>query len=495
MALIIDVETIGLPQRGTLPFGENPPYNQLNKYDGARMVQLSMMLCDEYLEQIEMFDFIIKRDGFNIENSNFHGITNEISTEKGHSFSDVALILSSQLKQVSHIIAHNANFDICILKSELHRSSMNSIIEEINSKQILCTMNLTKPIVKAKNQYNKLKEPSLAELYKFVFNKNIENAHNSNYDVINLHSSIKQLYDTRKLKFNNFIYTPNRPALPTVNVVSNTKSSENTLLIENIEISKLYVSNVNVRKTLTSEEDETGICDLANDINTNGLINPITVRLNGDMYEIIAGQRRYLAMKHLNNTHIPCNILNIDTQKAEEISLVENVQRNQMTTCDKVRSYSKLYDVYNGDIERVISAIHISKLTIQKYLKMRNLPEEVLNLLDTVGEAKISIDVAIELTKFPPSVNIIEVLNKITALPNLQKIDAIKKFRQSGNDISDLDHIKNEVAMHHNNILLAPSYPYVPDNSTGKLVRIPDNMFDEIVNLIKKNTGGNLCYH
>lgn len=54
-------------------------------------------------------------------------------------------------------------------------------------------------------------------------------------------------------------------------------------------------------------------------------------------------------MKQLNKLHIPCNILNIDTQK-EEISLVENVQRNQMTTCDKVRSYSKLYDVYNGDI-------------------------------------------------------------------------------------------------------------------------------------------------
>ena len=84
-----------------------------------------------------------------------------------------------------------------------------------------------------------------------------------------------------------------------------------------IGIDKLFVSNVNVRKTLTSEEDETGIYDLANDINTNSLINPITVRLNGDKYEIIAGQRRYLAMKQLNKTHIPCNILDIDTQKAE----------------------------------------------------------------------------------------------------------------------------------------------------------------------------------
>jgi len=202
MALIIDVETTGLPEHGSLPFGENPPYNQLNKYESARMVQISMMLCNENLEQVEMLDFIIKTDGFNIENSNFHGITNSISSERGISFSEVALILSNKLKQVSHIIAHNANFDISIIKSELHRLSLSSIIEEINSKQVLCTMNLTKSIVKAKNKYNKIKDPSLSELYKFVFNKNIENAHNSNYDVINLYSSIKQLYNTNVLKFN-----------------------------------------------------------------------------------------------------------------------------------------------------------------------------------------------------------------------------------------------------------------------------------------------------
>ena len=231
-----------------------------------------------------------------------------------------------------------------------------------------------------------------------------------------------------------------------------------------IAIDKLFVSNVNVRKTLTSEEDETGIYDLANDINTNSLINPITVRLNGDKYEIIAGQRRYLAMKQLNKTHIPCNVLNIDTQKAEEISLVENVQRNQMTTCDKVRSYSKLYDVYNKDIDKVISAIHISKQTIQKYLKLKELPEEVLNLLDTNSENKISIDVAIELTKLSANVNTIDVLNKLTSLTNAQKIDAIKQFKQCGDtDIDNLDYIKDDVVLHHNNISLEPSFPYVID--------------------------------
>ena len=264
--------------------------------------------------------------------------------------------------------------------------------------------------------------------------------------------------------------------------------------VENIEITKMYVSNVNARKTLSSEDDETGINDLANDINTNGLINPVTVRLNNDKYEIIAGQRRFLAMKLLNKKHIPCNILNVNTQKAEEISLVENVQRNQMTTCDKVRSYSKLYEVYNKDIEKVISAIHISKQTIQKYLKMSVLPDDIINLLDTNSENKISIDVALELTKIPNNVNIVEVLNKLTTLTNVQKIDAIKQFKQNGDcDIDNLDEIKENIVLDHNNILLAPSFPYVFDNTTHQNIRIPDNLFEEIVNLIKSKTG-NICY-
>ena len=266
--------------------------------------------------------------------------------------------------------------------------------------------------------------------------------------------------------------------------------------IENIDISKLYLSDINVRKTLTSEdEDETLITDLANDINRNGLINPITVRLNNNKYEIIAGQRRYLAMKQLNKSHISCNILNIDTQKAEEISLVENIQRNQMSTCDKVRAYSKLYDVYNGDIDKVISAIHISKNTFQKYLKMRKLTEETLQLLDTNNENKISIDTAIELAKLPNNIDASEVLNKIITLTNVQKIDVIKQFIKNGtNNISIIDDIKENVVIYHNNIRLSPSFPYVFDKIMNKNIRIPDDMYDEIIKLIKNKTNGNLCY-
>ena len=81
--------------------------------------------------------------------------------------------------------------------------------------------------------------------------------------------------------------------------------------VKDIDIISLYVSELNVRKILTSDEDETGISDLANDIRSNGLINPITVRKSKDKYEIIAGQRRYLACKMLKRSTIPCNIVDV----------------------------------------------------------------------------------------------------------------------------------------------------------------------------------------
>lgn len=258
-----------------------------------------------------------------------------------------------------------------------------------------------------------------------------------------------------------------------------------------IDINKLHVSNLNVRKTLTSEEDETGIEDLANDINNNGLINPITVRKMDEdgNYEIIAGQRRYLAMKVLNKQTISCHILNISNQKAEEISLVENVQRNQMTTTDKVKSYSKLYKVYNEDIEKVVNAIHISKKTLQKYLKIKDLPETVLQLLDASGQEKISLDVAIELTKLPESINTLTFLNKIQQLTSQQKIDTIKQFNLiSSTNIDDLDDIKEDIVINSNNIRLSPSFPYVIDKN-DKYIKIPELLYDDIIHLIQLKTG------
>lgn len=255
-----------------------------------------------------------------------------------------------------------------------------------------------------------------------------------------------------------------------------------------IALEKLQISELNVRKTLISEEDETEIKDLAYDIETNGLINPITVReMENGNYEIIAGQRRYLALSYLKKKETQCHILHVSNQKAEEISLVENVQRNQMTTKDKVRSYSRLYEVYNQDIEKVISAIHVSRQTIQGYLKIKDLPEEILDKLESKNEDKITIAVAIELSKIDANIDKFQVLNEILTLTSEQKIRALKEFvKLKDSDIDELKCIREDIAIQTNNIKLAPSVPYI-NGMNGETIIIPPELYENIEKLIQLN--------
>ena len=259
--------------------------------------------------------------------------------------------------------------------------------------------------------------------------------------------------------------------------------------VKELDISRLVVSELNVRKTLVSEDDETGISDLANDIRANGLINPITVRKLGSQYEIIAGQRRFLACKLLERPTIPCSIVDVSTQKAEELSLVENVQRNPMTNSDKVKTYSKLYEVYNKDIDKVISVVNISKITLNKYLKLSTLPEEVVKMLDSNSDEKITIDVAVELTKLPASVDRMEAIRNIQTLTTVQQKSALRQFvANECEDADDLNEIKQDIAIEQNKIMLAPSFPYVTDKE-GKNVRIPETLYEEVIDLIMSRAG------
>ena len=260
--------------------------------------------------------------------------------------------------------------------------------------------------------------------------------------------------------------------------------------VKEIDTTTLYVSDCNVRKTLEGEEDDTNISDLANDIRTNGLINPITVRKVDEKYEIIAGQRRYLACKMLNKDFISCNIVDVSSQKAEELSLVENVQRNPMTNSDKVKIYSKLYEIYNKDINKVVNTVNISRVTIQKYLKINTLPEEVIKMLDSNNDDKINLDVAVELSKLPKSVNKTDAIKNIKSLNSSQQKQALKQFvDEECSDAEEINEIKEEIAIKQNNISSAPSCPYVTDTS-GRYVKIPTHLYPEIINLIINNTDG-----
>ena len=202
MAMFIDTETSGLPDTHNLRWGVYPDYWKLNKYENARIVQFSMLITDTQFKYEDVKDYIIKREGFDITNGEFHGITNDISDTIGVDFNVVAIeIFYELLKNVTHIVAHNVAFDIGVIKSELYRRKLQYIIDELDKKTLLCTMKHMKPILKIINPYGNYKNPSLNEIYKFNFKTDVENAHNSLYDVKNLHKVVENMYKNNTLNY------------------------------------------------------------------------------------------------------------------------------------------------------------------------------------------------------------------------------------------------------------------------------------------------------
>lgn len=191
---MFDLETTGLPSREGLRFGEYHDYTDLSRYEQARVVQVSYMVCDEALEPISMHDAVIdSRGDFSITNSHIHGITDARSRETGEDFSTVMAGFERALRGATTLMAHNADFDVNVLKSELFRRTMTSTLDELCTKRVVCTMKACKAVVNAVNVYNRPKYPSLGELYTFATGLQMTGAHDARCDVQNMHEAVRSL--------------------------------------------------------------------------------------------------------------------------------------------------------------------------------------------------------------------------------------------------------------------------------------------------------------
>lgn len=199
--IMFDLETTGLPSRDGLKFGEYHDYTDISKYDEARIVQVSYMVCDTHLNPLSMHDAIIASKGeFLISNSHIHGITDARSDEFGRDFNDVMVDFDKALREAGTLVAHNADFDINVLKSELFRRHLTGTLDELCTKRVVCSMKASKLVVNATNAYNRPKFPTLKELYVFATNKPMLGAHNARHDVLNMHEAVKSLADRGLLR-------------------------------------------------------------------------------------------------------------------------------------------------------------------------------------------------------------------------------------------------------------------------------------------------------
>ena len=142
--------------------------------------------------------------------------------------------------------------------------------------------------------------------------------------------------------------------------------------------------------------DEENLNDLVNSIKERGVIQPIIVRksnTNNSKYEIIAGERRWLAAQKAGLHEIPVVVTDVDDLKSLEFAIVENVQRHDLNPLEEAQGYKRLIDEFAYDQDKVSKFIGKSRSYISNSLRLLNLPKEVLDFVEqkkiTAGHAKI----------------------------------------------------------------------------------------------------------
>ena len=158
-----------------------------------------------------------------------------------------------------------------------------------------------------------------------------------------------------------------------------------------LSISDLYPNKFQPRKIF----DEDNLNDLEKSIRERGIIQPIIVRKSDESskYEIIAGERRWLAAQKAGLHEVPVVVTEADDLKSLEFAIVENVQRNDLNPLEEAQGYQRLINDFSYDQEKVSKFIGKSRSYITNCLRILTLPSDVLNLIETkklsTGHAKI----------------------------------------------------------------------------------------------------------
>ena len=142
--------------------------------------------------------------------------------------------------------------------------------------------------------------------------------------------------------------------------------------------------------------DESNLEDLKNSIKERGMLQPIIVRksnINNLKFEIIAGERRWIAAQRAGLHNVPVVITEADDLKSLELAIVENVQRHDLNPLEEAQGYKKLIDEFKYDQEKVSKFIGKSRSHITNCLRLLTLPNDVIKLIETqnltAGHAKV----------------------------------------------------------------------------------------------------------
>jgi len=134
--------------------------------------------------------------------------------------------------------------------------------------------------------------------------------------------------------------------------------------------------------SITSNQDQPrtnlgDLADLVSSIEKHGVLEPLLVRRRNGRYELISGERRFHAAMQVGLTEIPCIELEVDDDRALEIALVENLQRQDLTAFEEAEGFSTLIQKYSYTHEQVAGAVGRSRVTVTESLNLLKIPDEI----------------------------------------------------------------------------------------------------------------------
>ena len=233
--------------------------------------------------------------------------------------------------------------------------------------------------------------------------------------------------------------------------------------------------------------DEQKLEELAQSIRKNGIIQPIAVRTdvnNSERYEIVAGERRWLAAQKAGLHKVPIVVLKLNDNEALEVSIVENIQRDDLNIIEEAKGYKRLNDEFGYDHEKIAKFMSKSRSHVSNTLRLLTLPRDVISMIEegniTAGQARPLIgllnatEIAEKIVSKKLSARSVELLSR--SVKGVQKTG----YRIDSNILNEQHKIEEVLGLKVS--ILNKS------NNKGKLVIQYDNLeqFDFISNLLKK---------
>ncbi len=258
--------------------------------------------------------------------------------------------------------------------------------------------------------------------------------------------------------------------------------------IEKKELNKISISDLSRNPYQPRQSfNEAKLEELSSSIKKNGIIQPIAVRLKKSepgKYEIVAGERRWLAAQRAGLHEIPVNILELSDGESLEVAIVENIQRDDLNPIEEARGYKRLSEEFKYDHENISKLMSKSRSHISNTLRLLTLPEDVISMLEegtlTSGQARPLIGLlnASDIAE--------EIVTKNYSARKVEYLVKVKKNLKSNNKYYDPNILKAQERI-EKTLGLKVNIVNKKNNSGKIIVEYKDlEQFDLINNLLTK---------